>query len=70
MGLDDNKSRPRELSTTEAAAYCGYTIHSFYLRVNEIRHRKERGRLYFSVDALDEFKAAQSTERVPAEAAS
>ena len=64
MGSNDNN----ELSATEAAAYCGYTLGSFYLRVKEIRHRKERGRLYFPIEALDEFKAAQSTEHVPVEA--
>ncbi len=66
----DNNSRSKELSTTEAAAYCGYSLGYFYARVAEIPHRKERNRNYFTTGALDEFIAAQSTEHVPAEATS
>ena len=65
----DNNSRSKELSTTEAAAYCGYSLGYFYARVSEIPHRKERKRNYFTIAALDEFKAAQSVEYVPAEPA-
>ena len=61
--------RSRPLRAREAAAYCGYTLRSFYNRVREIRHRKERGTLYFFVKDLDEFKAAQSSEHVPVEPA-
>ena len=69
MAKDNNKRSPQELSTTEAAAYCGYTLGSFYLKVHKIRHRKERGRLFFPIDALDEFRAAQSYEHIPEPAA-
>ena len=69
MSGDHNKHRPQELSTTEAAAYCGYTIRSFYWQVHKIRHRKERGRLFFPIDALDDFRAAQSYEHIPEPAA-
>ena len=63
----DNNGRPRELSTSEAATYCGYTLGYFYIILKQIRHRKERGRLFFPVDALDEFRASQSYEHVPVE---
>ena len=62
----DNNRRDRELSTSEAAAYCGYSLGYFYARVAEIPHRKERNRNYFTTDALDGFIAAQSTEHIPA----
>ena len=65
----DNNSRSKELSTTEAAAYCGYSLGYFYARVSEIPHRKERNRNYFTVAALDQFVAAQSYEHIPAEPA-
>ena len=58
-----------ELSTREAAAYCRYRLRTFYTRVNEIPHRKERGVLFFTIAALDEFKAAQSVEHIPEPAA-
>ena len=67
--VKDNNRGPRELRTPEAAAYCGYTLGSFYTKVGEIRHRKERGQLFFPIDALDEFKTARSTEHVPEPAA-
>lgn len=63
----DNTGRSKELSSTEAAAYCGYTINYFYSIASKIRHRKERGRNHFPVDALDEFLASQSTEHLPTE---
>ena len=62
----DNNGRSKELSTTEAAAYCGYSLGYFYARVAEIRHRKERNRNYFTKADLDEFIEAQSTEHEPA----
>ena len=62
----DNNRGPQEMSTPEAAAYCGYTLGSFYTKVRKIRHRKHRGQLFFPIDALDAFKAAQSTEHIPA----
>ena len=64
-------SRPTlpELSTGEAAAYCRYRLRTFYTRVNEIPHRKERGVLFFTIAALDELKAAQSVEHIPEPAA-
>ena len=65
MASDNNNESPSELNAEQAAAYCGYTLNTFYLKVKQIRHRKERGLLYFTVASLDEFKAAQSTEHVP-----
>ena len=62
----DNNGRIRDLTTTEAAAYCGYSINYFYAIVKEIRHRKERNRNYFTKTDLDAFIAAQSTEHEPA----
>lgn len=56
-----------ELNTREAAAYCRYRLRTFYVRLHEIPHRKERGRCFFTIGALDKFKAAQSVEHVPAE---
>ena len=64
MGSRDNSGRT--IGTEEAAAYLGYTLASFYTKVKEIRHKKERGQLFFTTEALDEFAAAQSTEHVPA----
>lgn len=61
----DKSGCSKELDTAEAAAYCGYSVGYFYTRLGEIPHRKERNRNYFTVAALDEFIAAQSTEHVP-----
>ena len=63
MKTEDNE---QEMGSREAAAYLGYTLGSFYTKVREIRHRKERGELFFSAEALDEFRAAQSVEHIPA----
>ena len=66
MSLEDNsRGTAREMGTREAAAYLGYTLKTFYTKVQEIRHRKERGVLYFTNEALDEFRAAQSSEHIP-----
>ena len=65
----DNNDRSKELTTTEAAAYCDYSLGYFYARVSEIPHRKERKRNFFTIAALDEFKAAQSVEHIPEPAA-
>lgn len=56
---------PKELSAPEAAAHLGWALGTLYNRVKEIRHRKQGGVLWFSVEALDEFMAAQSQEHVP-----
>ena len=62
---DNNRVAGREMGAKEAAAYLGYTLATFYTKVRLIRHRKERGVLYFTTAALDEFREAQSSEHVP-----
>ncbi len=66
MSLRDNsRGAGREMGTREAAAYLGYTLSTFYTKVREIHHRKERGQLFFTAEALDKFRVAQSSEHVP-----
>ena len=58
-------ARPNELTAREAAAYCHYTPRTFYIKVCEIPHRKERRRLFFKVSDLDAFVEAQRSQHVP-----
>ncbi len=60
----DNR-RPGEITTAEAAEYCGYSLRYFYKRVKLIRHRKEGRGLYFAVADLDAFIADRSTTHEP-----
>ena len=62
MTLRDNN---REMGTREAAKYLGYTLSTLRNKASLIRHRKERNVLYFTAEALDEFRAAQSHEHIP-----
>ncbi len=55
----------RELNAKEAAVYCGHTYGGFRHKVKHIRHRKERGRLYFLIADLDAFIADRSTTHEP-----
>ncbi len=69
MASRHNKKSPDELDSQQAAEYLGYTLQTFYQKVKAIRHRKYRGVLYFTKDALDEFQAGQTTEHIPEPAA-
>ena len=61
--------RDGELTTPEAAKYCGYAYRSFQRLYKKIPRRKERGSLYFTKAALDEFIASQSVDHVPTKGA-